>query len=116
LVRAGARQPLRDGTLSDEVRVAVTEGLGMAPATGPSPMGPEWGYFPSYTCAFGGKIIPLEMVCACHAKIWLSYRPGSGRTSRVQRMIDWPVEGLSAPQDSRGLPKNSSIHTNLNRL
>jgi hypothetical protein len=60
-VRASARQPLRDGTLSDEVRVALTEGLGTAPATGPSPMGPEWGYFPGYTCAFGGKIIPLKM-------------------------------------------------------
>jgi hypothetical protein len=56
-----ARQALRDGTLSDEVRVALTEGLGTAPATGPSPMGPEWGYFPGYTCAFGGKIIPLQM-------------------------------------------------------
>jgi DNA-binding transcriptional LysR family regulator len=49
------------------------------------------GMFPSYACALGGKIIPLEIELRRPYDIWLSYHPGSGRIPRVRQMIDWLV-------------------------
>ena len=37
------------------------------------------GVFPTYACALGGKIIPLEIELRRPYDIWLSYHPGSGR-------------------------------------
>ena len=37
------------------------------------------GVFPTYACALGGKIIPLEIELNRPFDIWLSYHPGSGR-------------------------------------
>lgn len=53
------------------------------------------GVFPSYACALGGKIIPLEVELRRPFDIWLSYHPGSGRIPRVRRMIDWLVEAFN---------------------
>src|SRR3954453_5733086 len=47
------------------------------------------GVFPTYACALGGKIIPLEIELRRPFDIWLSYHPGSGRIPRVRQMIDW---------------------------
>jgi DNA-binding transcriptional LysR family regulator len=52
------------------------------------------GVFPSYACALGGKIIPLEVEWRRPFDIWLSYHPGSGRIPRVRCMIDWLVEAF----------------------
>jgi len=49
------------------------------------------GVFPSYACALGGKMIPLEVELNRTSDIWLSYHPGSGRIPRVRNMIDWLV-------------------------
>jgi DNA-binding transcriptional LysR family regulator len=53
------------------------------------------GVFPSYACALGGKMIPLEVELNRSFDIWLSYHPGSGRIPRVRHMIDWLVEAFS---------------------
>ncbi len=53
------------------------------------------GVFPSYACALGGKMIPLEVELRRSFDIWLSYHPGSGRIPRVRHMIDWLVEAFS---------------------
>lgn len=53
------------------------------------------GVFPSYACALGGKLTPLEIELNRPLDIWLSYHPGSGRIPRVRHMIDWLVEAFN---------------------
>jgi DNA-binding transcriptional LysR family regulator len=53
------------------------------------------GVFPSYACALGGKMIPLEVELNRFFDIWLSYHPGSGRIPRIRHMIDWLVEAFN---------------------
>ncbi len=53
------------------------------------------GVFPTYACALGGKMIPLEIELRRPYDIWLSYHPGSGRIPRVRHMIDWLVEAFN---------------------
>jgi DNA-binding transcriptional LysR family regulator len=53
------------------------------------------GMLPTYACALGGKIIPLEVELRWAYDIWLSYHPGSGRIPRVRHMIDWLVEAFN---------------------
>jgi DNA-binding transcriptional LysR family regulator len=53
------------------------------------------GMLPTYACALGGKIIPLEVELRWAYDIWLSYHPGSGRIPRVRQMIDWLVEAFN---------------------
>jgi DNA-binding transcriptional LysR family regulator len=53
------------------------------------------GFFPTYACALGGKIIPLEVELRRPLDIWLSYHPGSGRIPRVRHMIDWLIEAFN---------------------
>ena len=54
------------------------------------------GVFPTYACALGGKIIPLDLELRKHLDIWLSYHPGSGGIPRVRQMIDWLVEAFNS--------------------
>jgi DNA-binding transcriptional LysR family regulator len=53
------------------------------------------GVFPSYACALGGKLVPLEVELNRPLDIWLSYHPGSGRIPRVRHMIDWLLEAFN---------------------
>jgi DNA-binding transcriptional LysR family regulator len=53
------------------------------------------GVFPTYACALGGKIIPLEIELRRPFDIWLSYHPSSGRIPRVRHMVDWLVEAFN---------------------
>ena len=53
------------------------------------------GVFPSYACALGGKIVPLQVELRRPCDIWLSYHPGSGRIPRVRHMIDWLIEAFN---------------------
>src|SRR6476620_6450721 len=53
------------------------------------------GVFPSYACALGGKIVPLQVELQRPCDIWLSYHPGSGRIPRVRHMIDWLIEAFN---------------------
>ena len=53
------------------------------------------GVFPTYACALGGKMIPLEIELRRPFDIWLSYHPGTGRIPRVRHMIDWLVEAFN---------------------
>ena len=53
------------------------------------------GVFPSYACALGGKLMPLEVELNRPLDIWLSYHPGSGRIPRVRHMIDWLIEAFN---------------------
>src|SRR5260221_5744274 len=53
------------------------------------------GVFPSYACALGGKMIPLEVELRRSFDIWLAYHPGSGRIPRVRHMTYWLVEAFS---------------------
>lgn len=53
------------------------------------------GVFPSYACALGGQLIPLEVELNKPLDIWLSYHPGSGRIPRVRHMIDWLIESFN---------------------
>jgi DNA-binding transcriptional LysR family regulator len=53
------------------------------------------GVFPTYACALGGKIVPLELELRRPIDIWLSFHPGSGRIPRVRCMIDWLVEAFN---------------------
>lgn len=53
------------------------------------------GVFPTYACALGGKIIPLEVDLKWSYDIWLSYHASSGRIPRVRHMIDWLVEAFN---------------------
>jgi DNA-binding transcriptional LysR family regulator len=53
------------------------------------------GAFPTYACALGGRMIPLEIELRKHYDIWLSYHPGSGRIPRVRHMIDWLIEAFN---------------------
>jgi DNA-binding transcriptional LysR family regulator len=53
------------------------------------------GIFPTYACALGGKMIPLEVELNRSFDIWLSYHPGSGRIPRVRHMIDWLEEAFN---------------------
>src|ERR1700759_4694625 len=53
------------------------------------------GIFPTYACALGGKIIPLEVDLPWSYDIWLSYHATSGRIPRVRHMIDWLVEAFN---------------------
>jgi hypothetical protein len=59
------------------------------------PNGTGIGVFPTYACALGGKMIPLEVEPSRSFEILLSYHPVSGRISRVRHMIDWLVEAFS---------------------
>jgi DNA-binding transcriptional LysR family regulator len=53
------------------------------------------GVFPTYACALGGNIVPLEVELRRSYDIWLSYHQGSGGIPRVRRMIDWLVEAFN---------------------
>ncbi|MGJ4943752.1 LysR family transcriptional regulator [Bradyrhizobium sp. HKCCYLS1011] len=53
------------------------------------------GVFPTYACALGGKIIPLEVDLRWSYDIWLTYHATSGRIPRVRHMIDWLVEAFN---------------------
>jgi DNA-binding transcriptional LysR family regulator len=53
------------------------------------------GVFPTYACALGGKIVPLDLELRWSFDIWLSYHPSSGRIPRVRHMIDWLVEAFN---------------------
>lgn len=53
------------------------------------------GVFPTYACALGGNIVPLEVELNRPFDIWLSYHAGSGRIPRIRRMIDWLVEAFN---------------------
>jgi DNA-binding transcriptional LysR family regulator len=53
------------------------------------------GAFPTYACALGGRMAPLDIDVHWSFDIWLSYHPGSGRIPRVRRMIDWLVEAFN---------------------
>jgi DNA-binding transcriptional LysR family regulator len=53
------------------------------------------GIFPTYACALGGKIIPLEVDLPWSYDIWLSYHATSGRIPRVRHMIDWLVDAFN---------------------
>jgi DNA-binding transcriptional LysR family regulator len=53
------------------------------------------GVFPTYACALGGKIVPLDLELRRPFDIWLSYHPGSGRIPRVRSMIDWLIEAFN---------------------
>jgi DNA-binding transcriptional LysR family regulator len=53
------------------------------------------GVFPTYACALGGEMVPLELQLRRPFDIWLSYHPGNGRIPRVRYMIDWLVEAFN---------------------
>jgi DNA-binding transcriptional LysR family regulator len=53
------------------------------------------GIFPTYACALGGKITPLDIDLRWSFDIWLSFHPGNGRIPRVRHMIDWLVEAFN---------------------
>jgi DNA-binding transcriptional LysR family regulator len=53
------------------------------------------GIFPTYACALGGKMIPLDIDLRWSFDIWLSYHPGNGRIPRIRHMIDWLVEAFN---------------------
>jgi DNA-binding transcriptional LysR family regulator len=53
------------------------------------------GVFPTYACALGGRMVPLDLELRWSFDIWLSYHPGSGRIPRVRHMIDWLVEAFN---------------------
>jgi DNA-binding transcriptional LysR family regulator len=53
------------------------------------------GAFPTYACALGGSMIPLEIELRRPYDIWLSYHPGSERIPRVRHMIDWLIEAFN---------------------
>jgi len=53
------------------------------------------GVFPTYACALGGKMVPIEIELRRPFDIWLSYHPGNGRIPRVRHMIDWLVEAFN---------------------
>lgn len=53
------------------------------------------GVFPTYTCALGGKLIPVDLGLHWSFDIWLSYHPTSGRIPRVRHTIDWLVEAFN---------------------
>jgi DNA-binding transcriptional LysR family regulator len=61
---------------------AVANGAGIGP-------------LPTYACALGGAIIPLDVELRRPFDIWLSYHPGNGRIPRVRHMIDWLVEAFN---------------------
>jgi DNA-binding transcriptional LysR family regulator len=61
---------------------AVANGAGIGP-------------LPTYACALGGTIIPLDVGLRRPFDIWLSYHPGNGRIPRVRHMIDWLVEAFN---------------------
>jgi len=79
------------------------------------------GVFPTYACALGGKIIPLEVELRRPFDIWLSYHRGSGRIQRVRHMIDWLVEAFNPakfpwfkdefihPSELKGVYKGESL-------
>jgi DNA-binding transcriptional LysR family regulator len=53
------------------------------------------GVFPTYACALGGEMVPIEIELRRPFDIWLSYHPGNGRIPRVRHMIDWLVEAFN---------------------
>lgn len=53
------------------------------------------GILPTYACALGGKLIPLDLDLHWSFDIWLSYHPTSARIPRVRQMIDWLKEAFN---------------------
>jgi DNA-binding transcriptional LysR family regulator len=53
------------------------------------------GVFPTYACALGASLVPLEIELRRPLDIWLSYHPSSGRIPRVRHMIDWLIEAFN---------------------
>jgi DNA-binding transcriptional LysR family regulator len=53
------------------------------------------GILPTYACALGGALIPLDLDQHWSFDIWLSYHPTSGRIPRVRQMIDWLIEAFN---------------------
>jgi DNA-binding transcriptional LysR family regulator len=53
------------------------------------------GVFPTYACALGANLVPLDIELHRPIDIWLSYHPSSGRIPRVRHMIDWLIESFN---------------------
>jgi DNA-binding transcriptional LysR family regulator len=53
------------------------------------------GILPTYACALGGALIPLDLDPHWSFDIWLSYHSTSGRITRVRQMIDWLIEAFN---------------------
>jgi len=53
------------------------------------------GVFPTYACALGANLVPLEIELRRPLDIWLSYHPSSGRIPRVRHTIDWLIEAFN---------------------
>jgi DNA-binding transcriptional LysR family regulator len=53
------------------------------------------GVFPTYACALGANLVPLEIEFRRPVDIWLSYHPSCGRIPRVRHMIDWLIEAFN---------------------
>ena len=51
--------------------------------------------FPTYACALGANLVPLEIELRRPVDIWLSYHPSCGRIPRVRHMIDWLIEAFN---------------------
>ncbi|MGA2291743.1 LysR family transcriptional regulator [Bradyrhizobium sp.] len=58
-------------------------------------MGAGIGVFPTYACALGANLVPLEIELRRPLDIWLSYHPSSGRIPRVRHMVDWLIEAFN---------------------
>ncbi len=110
-------------SLSGEVRIAVTEGLGTfwlaakemyeKYAAGREQIGfvamrnnvstaHLWsiakgagiGWLPTYVPALGDPLIPLDIGVQFQLDIWLTYHPDAKKIARVRQLIDWTVQSF----------------------
>jgi len=52
------------------------------------------GWLPTYACAIGARVIPIDLDLKFSFDIWLTYHPDGNRIPRVRRMIDWVIEAF----------------------
>lgn len=68
------------------------------------------GWLPTYACAIGARVIPINLDLRFSFDVWLTYHQDANRIPRVRRMIDWVIEAF----DPKRFPwfRDEFIHPN----
>jgi DNA-binding transcriptional LysR family regulator len=52
------------------------------------------GWLPTYACAIGARVVPIDFDLKFSFDVWLTFHPDGNRIPRVRRMIDWVIEAF----------------------
>jgi DNA-binding transcriptional LysR family regulator len=52
------------------------------------------GWLPTYACAIGARVVPIDLDLRFSFDVWLTYHQDASRIPRARRMIDWVIEAF----------------------